>query len=44
MAPGAYRVIVGMYDPNSGARPPVTVNGAPLPEGAIEVATITVER
>jgi len=44
MAPGAYRVIVGMYDPNSGARPPVTVNGAPLPEGAIEVATITVGR
>ncbi|MGQ9927644.1 MAG: glycosyltransferase family 39 protein [Chloroflexaceae bacterium] len=44
MAPGAYRVIVGMYDPNSGARPLVTVNGVPLPEGAIEVATITVGR
>ncbi|MFQ3662701.1 MAG: glycosyltransferase family 39 protein [Chloroflexaceae bacterium] len=44
MAPGVYRVIVGMYDPVSGARPPVTVNGAPLPEGAVEVATITVGR
>ncbi|MCS6881974.1 MAG: glycosyltransferase family 39 protein [Oscillochloridaceae bacterium] len=44
MAPGVYRVIVGMYDPASGARAPVTVNGAPLPEGAVEVATIIVGR
>ncbi len=44
MAPGVYRVIVGMYDPVSGARAAVTVNGAPLPEGAVEVATITVGR
>ncbi len=42
LPPGEYRVVVGMYEPISGARPPVTLDGVPLPAGAIEVATISV--
>ena len=42
LPPGEYRVVVGMYEPVSGARPPVTLDGVPLPAGAIEVATISV--
>lgn len=42
MTPGTYRIVVGMYDPHSGARAPVTRNGVTVPDGAVEVATITV--
>jgi hypothetical protein len=42
LAPGEYRVVIGMYEPGSGARPPVTRDGVPLPDGQIEVGTITV--
>ncbi|MEI7771361.1 MAG: hypothetical protein WCI67_15330, partial [Chloroflexales bacterium] len=44
LAPGTYRVVVGMFDPATGARPTVTFNGAPVPSGEYEVATITVVR
>lgn len=39
---GDYRVVVGMYDPVTGARPPVTADGVSVPEGAVEVARISV--
>ena len=42
LPPGEYRVVVGMYEPIGGARPPVTLDGAPLPAGSVEVATISV--
>ncbi len=42
LAPGRYRVVVGMFDPASYARPPVTLDGEPVPPGEYEVATITV--
>lgn len=42
LAPGEYRVVVGMYDPATGARPPVTADGAPVPDGLVEVARVTV--
>lgn len=42
LAPGEYRVIVGMYDPATFARPPVTADGAPVPEGQVEVGAIRV--
>ncbi|MEI6778063.1 MAG: glycosyltransferase family 39 protein [Chloroflexales bacterium] len=42
LAPGTYRVVVGMFNPASGARPVVTFNDAPVPIGEYEVATITV--
>jgi 4-amino-4-deoxy-L-arabinose transferase-like glycosyltransferase len=42
LAPGEYRVVVGMYDPASGARAAVTIDGAPQPDGMVEVATIRI--
>lgn len=42
LPPGEYRVVVGLYDPASGARPQATLNGAPLPDGMVEVGTISV--
>ncbi|MBX0327841.1 glycosyltransferase family 39 protein [Oscillochloris sp. ZM17-4] len=42
LPPGDYRVVVGMFAPDSFARPPVTLNGEPVPLGEYEVATITV--
>jgi 4-amino-4-deoxy-L-arabinose transferase-like glycosyltransferase len=42
LPPGEYRVVVGMYDPATGARPPTTVDGVPLAESQVEVGTITV--
>jgi hypothetical protein len=42
MPPGEYRVVMGMYDPATGARPPATRDGVPLPDGQVEVATIRV--
>lgn len=42
IAPGEYRVLVGMYDPASGARAPVTVDGAPVDDGMVEVARVRI--
>ncbi|NJN19141.1 MAG: phospholipid carrier-dependent glycosyltransferase [Oscillochloris sp.] len=42
MAPGEYRVMVGMYDPASGERPPVSRDGEIVPDGMVEVARFVV--
>jgi hypothetical protein len=42
LAPGTYRVVVGMFNPATNARPAVMFNGAPVPSGEYEVTTITV--
>ena len=42
LAPGEYRVLMGMYDPATGARPPVIAGGAPVPDGMVEVARVRV--
>ncbi len=42
IAPGEYRVVVGMYDPATGARPPVSVDGTPVADGMVEVARVRV--
>jgi 4-amino-4-deoxy-L-arabinose transferase-like glycosyltransferase len=42
--PGDYRVVVGMFDPVTFARPPVTLDGVPQTEGMIEVTSIQVIR
>lgn len=42
LPPGEYRVVVGLYDPATGARPPVTADAVPVPQGAVEVARISV--
>jgi hypothetical protein len=40
--PGTYRLVVGLYDPASGARPPAAdQTGAPIPDSAVQLATIT---
>lgn len=42
LPPGEYRVIMGLYSPADGARPPATQDGAPLPDSQIEVARFRV--
>ncbi len=39
--PGAYRLLVGMYDPATGQRLPAAVNGRPQPDNAVELAILT---
>ena len=39
---GQYRLLIGMYDPNTGQRLPATINGQPQPDNAIELTTLTV--
>jgi hypothetical protein len=39
--PGEYRLLVGMYDPATGQRLPVTINGQPQPDNAIPLATLS---
>lgn len=39
--PGEYRLLVGMYDPNTGQRLPATVDGQPQPNQAIELTKLT---
>ncbi|MBI1881217.1 MAG: hypothetical protein HYR94_23810, partial [Chloroflexi bacterium] len=41
--PGQYRLLVGMYDPATGQRLPIVINGTPQPDNAIELATLTVD-
>jgi hypothetical protein len=40
VAPGEYRVLVGLYHLASGDRLPATVGGAPLPDNALDLGTI----
>jgi hypothetical protein len=40
--PGQYQLLVGMYQPQTGERLPVTQQGQPKPDNAIILATITV--
>jgi hypothetical protein len=42
--PGTYWLVAGLYDPASGARPPVVDQGGNvIPDGAVPLGTITVE-
>jgi hypothetical protein len=41
--PGQYRLLVGMYDPSTGQRLPVTINDQPQPDNAIELTILTVD-
>jgi hypothetical protein len=38
--PGNYRLLVGMYEPATGERLPVTIDGRPQPGNAIELTTL----
>jgi uncharacterized membrane protein len=40
--PGDYRLLVGMYDPATGDRLPVAIDGRPQPEQAIELTTLSI--
>ena len=40
LPPGEYRVYAGLYEPGSGARPPVTLDGAPQPDNRVLLATL----
>jgi hypothetical protein len=40
--PGVYQLLVGMYQPQTGQRVPVTQYGQPVPDHAIRLATITI--
>jgi 4-amino-4-deoxy-L-arabinose transferase-like glycosyltransferase len=42
--PGAYQLLVGMYDGQTGVRQPVWQEGGRVPDDAIRLATITVVR
>jgi Dolichyl-phosphate-mannose-protein mannosyltransferase len=44
LPPGEYRLVLGMFDPASFARPPVTLDGAPLPDAMAELMTIVIEQ
>lgn len=44
LAPGSYRVMVGVYDPVTGARRPATVGGARVAEDAVTIATVQISR
>jgi hypothetical protein len=37
---GDYRLLVGMYDPATGARLPATIKGQPQPDNALELTTL----
>jgi|GEM_PF-1207984 len=39
--PGDYRLLVGMYDSTTGERLPITIEGQPQPDNAIEVTTFS---
>lgn len=42
LPPGEYRVIMGLYRPTDGSRPPATQDGTPLPDSQVEVARFRV--
>jgi hypothetical protein len=41
--PGSYQLLVGMYDPHTGQRLPITLEGEPVPDNAIFLATVTIQ-
>jgi hypothetical protein len=41
--PGEYRLLVGMYNPVTGQRLPVTINGQPQPDNAMLLTTLTID-
>ena len=43
MPPGTYVVWAGLYEPESGRRPPVSVNGERAADGRVFLQTVTVE-
>lgn len=43
LAPGTYRVLVGMFNPETGAHPAVSANGQPVEGAGVTVTTIAVE-
>jgi hypothetical protein len=40
LPPGSYQLNVGLYNPDDGARLPVTVDGAPQPNDQLQLATL----
>ncbi|MBP6015329.1 MAG: hypothetical protein KA586_01270, partial [Candidatus Promineofilum sp.] len=40
LPPGDYHINVGLYNPDDGARPAVTVGGAPQPDNQLRLATL----
>ena len=44
LTPGDYTLVIIMFDPASGARPPVQRNGQPQASGEISLGTITVTK
>jgi hypothetical protein len=44
LAPGAYRVRVGVYDPLTGVRRPATLGGTPVADDAVTIATVQIAR
>lgn len=41
LPPGRYRLLMGMFDPVTFARPPVTLNGIPVADSMVELLAIT---
>ena len=44
LAPGSYRVVVGVYDPVTGARRTATLAGARAADDAVTIATVQISR
>jgi 4-amino-4-deoxy-L-arabinose transferase-like glycosyltransferase len=44
LPPGDYSIIVGMFDPASGAHPPAAIDGRPAPGSATPIGSIRVRR
>ena len=44
LPPGSYRVLVGVYDPITGARRPATLGGARVADDAVPIATVQIAR
>jgi hypothetical protein len=44
LAPGAYRVLVGVYDPVTGARRPASLGGARVADDAVTIGTVQIAR
>jgi 4-amino-4-deoxy-L-arabinose transferase-like glycosyltransferase len=44
LPPGDYTLVVGMFDPTTGAHPPVRVDGRPAPDTGTSIGVIRVER
>ena len=44
LPPGSYQVLVGVYDPITGARRPATLGGARVADDAVPIATVQIAR